>query len=729
MTRDKSPPRIVRQAWQALSLKGRLIAATVGLLASFMWLLAFLSATVLQNRLEALLAAQQFAFTRQAAADLEAELQDRIDGLARAAAALPADLSYNALQPFLDQRLMMQGMFGGGIAVIGLDGRAIADSPTAAGRRGSHFGDRAYFHRVVATGKPYIDKPIIGRALQRPVLVIAVPAFDAEGKVRAVMTGVTDLTAPNFLNIVADPNRVGASEYFVLSVRDRIIVAATDSARALTPLPAPGRNLQLDRMLDGYEGSGIALSSEGIEKLYSGKRIPAADWLLLAALPTDVAFAPVRTMRNLLFAGAALLTLLAVLAIGRIVRGMLVPLDEAGAAMRRMTDGQEPLAPLPVARDDEVGQLIGNFNRLADDRRRYETALAESEQRFRMLVERAPEAIFVQVRSRFAYANEAALALFGAKTAEQLVGSHVMERVHPDYRDVVAERIRRVNEERLVNPIMEQIHLRLDGTVLEVEALAVPVRYGKDDGALVFARDIGQRKALERERTVQAQRLVRLSHRLVATQEEERRRLSAALHDRTSPNLAALGIMLRTLAREPRADAQDGAALIEDARALLDDTTASIREICGELRPPLLDYAGLLPALQGYAENFTRRTGIRVQVNSLCGARRLPSEIESNLFRIAQEAMTNCAKHAQANKIDIMLSDDGETIGLAVADDGIGFDRDSLGSEGQRPGLGLLTLQERVEFVGGTYEISSRPGSGTRIAVSMPIARYSGKSN
>lgn len=725
-------PRLaaIRALPRRLSLKGRLIAATVGLLAVFMWALAWLAAVVFEDQLAGLLANQQFAATRQLAAEFDGKLQDRVNGLVRAAAGLPADLSYASLQPLLAQRPLMHVVFTGGMAVIGLDGTAIADYPVAPGRRGGWYGDRDYFRQVVATGQPYIDKPIMGRALQRPVLTIAVPVLDAAGKVRAVMTGITDLTAANVLHFVADPARTGAAEYYVVALADDLIIAATDASRAMTPTPPRGRNVMLDRMMDGFEGAGVAVNSQGIEKLYSGQRIPTANWLLMAALPTDIAFAPVRTLRNYLFVCAALLTLAAIVVVRRIAGRVLAPLDAVGAAMQRMTSGAAPLAPLPVAREDEVGRLIGNFNRLVDERRRYEAALADSEQRFRVLVEGAPDAVFVQVQGRFAYANAATLTLFGATADGQLLDLPVLERIHPDYRAAVAERIRRTNELGGRNPALEQVYLRLDGTPVDVEVSAVPCRYGRENGALVFARDISQRKQAERERAQQALRLAEQSRRLVATQEDERRRLAAALHDRTSPNLAALDLLLRAAAaRQPPAPGKDGALLLEDALALLKDTTYGIRDVCADLRPSLLDYAGLVPALENYARQFAERTGIAVRVDCSAAAARPTPENESNLFRIAQEAMTNSAKHSGATLIDIVLGAEDGRLTLVVADDGCGFAADALGADGRRPGLGLLTMRERAEFTGGRCVIESRPGAGTRVTVALPSAPPSAPQN
>ncbi|MBI2317858.1 MAG: hypothetical protein HYY28_02990 [Betaproteobacteria bacterium] len=132
----------------------------------------------------------------------------------------------------------------------------------------------------------------------------------------------------------------------------------------------------------------------------------------------------------------------------------------------------------------------------------------------------------------------------------------------------------------------------------------------------------------------------------------------------------------------------------------------------------LLDYGGLEPALKEYARQFGRRTGMRVEVN-VGLKRRLPEEVESALFRIAQEALTNCVKHAKAKTVTIGLADGEGRTTLSIADDGIGLDAYQFGKEGFTPGHGLLTMRERAEFAGGRFQINSRPGQGTRIQVRL----------
>jgi len=221
------------------------------------------------------------------------------------------------------------------------------------------------------------------------------------------------------------------------------------------------------------------------------------------------------------------------------------------------------------------------------------------------------------------------------------------------------------------------------------------------------------------ERTEQAVRLAELSRRVVAVQEDERRRLASELHDRTGSNLATIGLNLKSVASRASAPGSDNEALLDETRELLVDTIASIREFCGELRPAALDYGGLAPAIEHHLRLFTRRTGITVQMKHERYATRCAPPIESVLFRIAQEALLNCAKHSHASKVEVTLSGASGQATLVIADDGVGFDPEQLGQAGRNVGSGLLNMRERAAFVGGKLTVESAPGHGARIIVQI----------
>ena len=214
----------------------------------------------------------------------------------------------------------------------------------------------------------------------------------------------------------------------------------------------------------------------------------------------------------------------------------------------------------------------------------------------------------------------------------------------------------------------------------------------------------------------------RLMDRLVVAQESERRRLAEGLHDLIGQNLTALGIDLTALKQglESGHDRASGAR-IDAMRALVERTIDAIRGVMADLRPPELEEFGLAPALRWYAAEFSGRTGLRASV-SWPGERRLASEIELVLFRIAQEALTNAAKHSGGTSVQVSLGEADGRIRLSVEDDGGGF-TDPVGARSaRRGGWGLPTMRERAEAHGGTLRVEF-PGRGTRLVVEMPLVR------
>jgi signal transduction histidine kinase len=160
---------------------------------------------------------------------------------------------------------------------------------------------------------------------------------------------------------------------------------------------------------------------------------------------------------------------------------------------------------------------------------------------------------------------------------------------------------------------------------------------------------------------------------------------------------------------------------IEDSLSLVDQTTEKIRDVMANLRPPVLDDYGLVAALRWYAEQFTKRTDIAVTVEGNEPDPRLPQRIESALFRIAQEALTNVAKHAEASHAAVCVEVEDDIMRLVVTDDGIGFDPTQQGENGEGQGWGLLTMTERAEAVGAHCQIESYPDRGTKIILEIGL--------
>jgi len=217
------------------------------------------------------------------------------------------------------------------------------------------------------------------------------------------------------------------------------------------------------------------------------------------------------------------------------------------------------------------------------------------------------------------------------------------------------------------------------------------------------------------------EQLQAVSRRLVDLQESERRQFSRELHDRVGQNLTALSISLDILKTQVSGNGSDTLrARLDDASSLLESTAGAIENVMSELRPPMLDDYGLLPALQWYANEFSGRTGVEVRVDGDERMERLTQASEIGLFRIAQEALNNVAKHAQAQSVDITLEYSDNEFTMSIIDDGGGLDPESIPATKRRPGLGMMTMRERTQAVGGQFEVASAPGGGTRVMVRIP---------
>lgn len=223
----------------------------------------------------------------------------------------------------------------------------------------------------------------------------------------------------------------------------------------------------------------------------------------------------------------------------------------------------------------------------------------------------------------------------------------------------------------------------------------------------------------ESERQIHSRELERLSERLLEIQEEERRSLSRELHDEVGQSLTALRMEI-SHAMSLLAVGEARTRLIR-ARELAERTLRMVRDISLLLRPSLLDDLGLGAALQWQLEDFGRRSGIRTEFSGAEVGEDLSDEAKTCVFRIAQEALHNCEKYSGASNVRVILGQEGERLQLEVLDDGVGF---SLSDRGlPRQGTGILGIKERAQKLGGTVLVESRPGTGARILVQIPVEK------
>jgi PAS domain S-box-containing protein len=228
-----------------------------------------------------------------------------------------------------------------------------------------------------------------------------------------------------------------------------------------------------------------------------------------------------------------------------------------------------------------------------------------------------------------------------------------------------------------------------------------------------------QSRLLKQSRHIQGQ-LRHLSHQILQAQEEERLRISRDLHDEIAQTLVGINVQLATLTREAAGGPKGLQQKIARTQQMVEKSVEKVHQFARKLRPALLDDLGLIPALHAFMKSFTKRTGVRTNLTAFAAVERLDVAKRTVLFRVAQEALTNVGRHAQASRVEVIIHKLPDGICMKIKDDGKSFQVDHLLHGKGRKHLGLLGMRERLEMVGGTFEVESALGKGTTIIAQIP---------
>lgn len=345
-------------------------------------------------------------------------------------------------------------------------------------------------------------------------------------------------------------------------------------------------------------------------------------------------------------------------------------------------------------------------------RRRAEQALAQSEARFRAVVDAAGDAIFLHdLEGRLFEVNDTACVQLGF-SRDELLARRLWD-VQSTQFDPRPAWGRAAEQGATIT--LSANYLTRDGGSLPMEVKLRACDFGDRRLLLSIARDVSARLRAERQRE-------QFVAGLVQGQEEERGRVARELHDALGQRLTGLSVQLRTLEEA----AEEGRER-EQLRALRAQAEVAIGEVASlarRLRPPALDDLGFVESMHEAADEFRRSHGVGcdVHVRGLAESDRLPPLVETALYRILQEALTNVAKHARASAVSILIDRRRDGVQMIVEDDGRGFPVDEATNLARsRRGLGLTNIRERAGQLGGRAEFESRPGAGTAIYVNIPI--------
>jgi PAS domain S-box-containing protein len=363
---------------------------------------------------------------------------------------------------------------------------------------------------------------------------------------------------------------------------------------------------------------------------------------------------------------------------------------------------------------EELEQRVKKLEKEAIGCKQVEKDLRRSEEKYKTLTMSSLTGIFIHQDGRFVFVNDRFSKMHGY-TVEELLGTEYEALIHPDYREVIAERVSKRLRGESVPHHYEVQRLKKDGETIWCEMIVAAIEYRGKPAIMANIVNITKRK--------QAEEHVRtLTQQLMKAQENERQRISRYLHDSVAQDLSLLKIGLETLF-----DGQPSVSVkikqkSSELSKILKRSISAVRDFAYNLHPPGLDQLGLVRTVYQYCEEFAEKKQINIDFFAAgMDDLTIPFDTEINLYRLIQEALWNIKKHADANSVTLKMVASFPYIILRIEDDGKGFDiKERMVSAIKEKRMGLRSMEERVSLLNGKIKIQSRPTEGTKIFIEVP---------
>ncbi|MCX7148782.1 MAG: EAL domain-containing protein [Rhodocyclales bacterium] len=412
-----------------LDLKATIAIFTVALFVSTIWALAHNLDKRVRVNFKEVLASQQFQTVEHVARSLDEAVRLRVSALADTASLVSPDLMTrpDRLHGFLAERMPLERFFNTGLFVVSREGIGLADLPNLEGREGAGHAEMDYFSEVMASGKPVVGKPVMSQFTKKPVINIAVPIKNGKNEVVGVLVGGNQITGSNFLSEVLPSKLQMDGDLHIISEKNGIYVSSTDPSRIMQPAPPAGINTMYDRYRQGYEGSGIAVDSQGVESLISAKRVASTGWLVVATLPTALAFKPLESLQREIYKDAGLASVIIALLLWLFLHSQISPLGRSAQTIDAMTAGREPLRPLPREGGKEIRLLIDSFNKLQEHIKQQQKSLQAREEQIQVaasVFEGTSEAILISSADNVIVSVNRAFCKMTGYAENELVGQN-----------------------------------------------------------------------------------------------------------------------------------------------------------------------------------------------------------------------------------------------------------------------------------------------------------------
>lgn len=352
----------------------------------------------------------------------------------------------------------------------------------------------------------------------------------------------------------------------------------------------------------------------------------------------------------------------------------------------------------------------------------YVEALRDTEARFRTVFEQAPFGIaLTDLEGRLLEISPALCKMLGYNR-EELHHMLLPKFSHPDDADSCLGLFRELAQGRRQSFEKENRYLRKDGRLVWGRLTVSVVRslLEQSQFAIVIVEDINERKRWEGEIRSYQEQLRAMTLQISLVEERERRRLATDLHDHIGQTLALAQIKLGEIKELATGTSMSGS--LDDIRLLVEQAIKSSRELTFELSPPILYDLGFESAVEWFGDYLEEHHGLRAIVRQDDQYKPMGNETMVLLFQVVRELMLNVAKHAQAHQVEVAIRREGNNLVIDVTDDGVGFDRQQLTASQEKPrGFGLFSIRERIECIGGSLRIDSRPDRGSRVSFTVPV--------
>ena len=390
-----------------LSLRLKLTLGAISISIFLLLVQSFVQFYALRGELAARIDQEQFTLLSTLAEHLDEKIEERLSALGQSAKSIPQDKlgDLAELEKHLQGKPALLTLFDD-LYIFDAQGVLLVDWPAKPGRRMLDMSARDYIQCVRDTLKNCISQPVLGKATRQPIVVLAAPVLDAQGKLLAIAGGVINLYKPNLIGELGK-RKIGESGYLYLVSKERLFIAHPDRERIMQPIPSAGENPTLDAAIKGFEGTREGVNSRGLRGLFTFKRLHSTGWTLASVVPSDEVFQPIITIQRTMAGITLFLMLLITPMLWAFSRHLVHPLAQLADAMRQRAATMRPrqaAEPVVESGSTEIRTAAAAFNEFLDARNTAEAALTASE------AERA------KIMENLASAKEAAEAASQAKS-------------------------------------------------------------------------------------------------------------------------------------------------------------------------------------------------------------------------------------------------------------------------------------------------------------------------